>query len=652
MSKIHLLDRNLIDKIAAGEVVERPASVVKELLENAIDSGATKISLRIKNGGIDLIEVIDNGSGISKEDLEIAVDAHTTSKIYDIEDLNNILTLGFRGEALASISSVSNLSILSRTNASEDNVAYLLNVEGGQKKEVEAAARDIGTSVKVENLFFNIPARRKFLKTAETEYRKILQTFFSISMINPSIHFVLENDGKMVYNLPAVKSTATSSVHPQRISSILKGYEFLDVFFEGEGIVVGGLVAHPKYNVSKSSNQYIFVNGRPIWDNGIAKSVQIGVNRFIPEGKKIPFAISLKLRPEIVDVNVHPRKSEVRFANPYRVYSAVEKAIKEKFQSSLSKGESDLNDDYYRLRKSGVQSQFENNENQHDEFNASDQVSRFSRVKRIRTNRYSEIGQGLANESGNVDDSISFSKLLLDSTQDYTANELQDSGNNLKNNEYPEADDSFNLTAMGNRKEFSDDMQFYVRQYLGRYLVAEVNSELWIVDQHAAAERIRFEKLISEYNQKEIEIQGFLVPVELEISEQEMSFIKENEKVFTNLGFNLEHRTDKINLLGIPSILSEGDAKQIFMDILSEIMDLEEIEAKESVFSGKYRDSLLATMACHSSVRMNQRVSDAEAKNLIGELLKCKNSYSCPHGRPIVWRLTPKEIDGHFDRMK
>jgi DNA mismatch repair protein MutL len=532
--------------------------------------------------------VIDDGLGMTADDLDMAVEPHATSKIENLEDIVNVDTLGFRGEALSSISSVSKVSITSKSDESGESVGYVIYVEGGHKKQPTKTSRDIGTTVSVENIFYNIPARHKFLKTERTEYRKVLDIFQPITLANPNIHFVLEHNGKEIYNLPSIKDSDRGSVHPQRVSQLIKDTQFLPVFYDGEGITVGGYVAHPKHFSKKVSDQYIFVNGRNIWDNGIAKSVTLGASRFIPDGNRLPFVICINIQPKLVDVNVHPRKLEVRFANPYRVFSAVEDAVRSAF-SNLSKSEAvSEREDVFRLpQEDDHQATTKNMENRVDLFRSGRELD--------------------------VDESLEFSRMIL-----------QDSGG----------------------KPYGDS-NLVVQQFLNRYLVTEKDGDLWIVDQHAAAERIRFEKLLSEYEGKGVESQSLLVPQELKLSQSDKEFIEENRKALKWLGFAFD---EDVKLKSLPNILSGSDPVSLVKGILESLKDVEEFDGKDQILSGEYRDSVIATMACHSSIRANRKISSEESRRLIEDLLECENSYSCPHGRPIVWKLSPSEIDKHFNR--
>lgn len=589
MGKIRKLDQKIIDQIAAGEVVERPSSVVKELVENSIDAESKNITIRLENGGIDKIEIIDDGVGMNLDDLIVAVDSHSTSKIEIFDDIVSVDTLGFRGEALSSISSVSKVSISSKSADSKETGGNLISVEGGDKKDPQKTSRDIGTTVSVSEIFYNIPARKKYLKTPRTEYRKILDLLQPMFLINPQVHFVLEHNGKEVYNLPSIKDSQIGTIHPQRISQLIKDIEFLPLFYDGEGITIGGFVGHPKHFGKKVSNQYTFVNGRSIWDNGIAKSVSLGGNRFIPEGQRLPFIVSINIRGDLVDVNVHPRKREVRFINPYRVYSAVEDSIRAALSTISKTDDVDERELLFRDRQEeGHQTPTEKKQE--------------SRIDLFRSGRELD-----------VDESLEFSRMIL-----------QDSSSDLEVKE----EDS-------------------VSQFLNRYLVTEKEGDLWIVDQHAAAERVRFERLLSEYDGKGIESQSLLVSEDLKLSKSDEEFIKEHGKALGYLGFEFDNSS---HLSALPSMLSKADPKQLVKEIIDELKDVEEFDSKEQILSGEYRDGIIATMACHSSVRANKRISSEEAKNIMRELMECENSYSCPHGRPIIWKLSPSEIDKHFNR--
>lgn len=586
------LPQELINQIAAGEVVERPSSVVKELLDNAIDANADQIKVKVEEGGIKLIEVSDNGSGIEESNLATVFDPHTTSKISSIDDLNKIMTMGFRGEALSTILSVAKVSISSKYEQAE--IAHTLNFQGLDPKRIEKSARNKGTTITVEDLFYNIPARRKFLKTAETEYRKVLETLIPYFLQYPNIHFILEKNGKEVYNLP--RTAKRAEIDLARAKEVLRGdfvQKFMPIKAEGAGSKVTGLIGHPSLHQSKTNHQYIFINKRPIWDNGIVKSVHLGYGRFIPQGEKVPFIISIEVNPDLVDVNVHPRKEEVKFINPFRIYSLVENAVSKalQIQTQLSEAPPKTFTDSYQAQHPQENKLFDSSSANYypknKEFNFSKKPSQF-----------------------NVRKSLQFSKELLSDT------ETMDS----------EVRNSFQL--------------------FNKYIVLEFENELWIMDQHAAAERITFEKLTESYNSKPQDIQHLLVPVEMEASGAEISFISENKDFFTKLGIEIEVSSDKIIVKTVPVYFQESNIEEIFRQ-LWQLSD-EQRDMKDSF--EKAKENILATLACHSSIRKGQPLSKQEGIQLYKDLKTCKNPYSCPHGRPILWKMSLQEIDKHFER--
>jgi DNA mismatch repair protein MutL len=618
MSSIKKLDPNLVDQIAAGEVVGRPASVVKELVENSIDAGADKIEIAIEDGGKKSITIKDNGLGMSVEDLEVAVESHTTSKIDSLEDIINIRTLGFRGEALSSIASVSKMKIASLEKGGDK--AYKVSVDGGEKSEPEITSRNRGTTIAVEDIFYNVPARRKFLKTDKTEYRKVLEVFSPIALINPQVHFILKSDGREVYNLPSVNDVNQGAIHPDRLSELFKDIEFVELFYDGESITVGGVVAHPRHHKSRTRNRYVFVNGRPVWDSGIVKAVSVGASRFIPATEKVPFAISVNVSPKYVDVNVHPQKSEVRFSNPYRVYSAVEKAVKASYEKDLQEDESDA--EFARFRKDGVRQGLSHTE-----------------AKDIDTRKVYDS-----------QDSLRFSRMVLEDSRQAgksSADKQQREDTEVRSFFDSEVAESKGAeTAADGQPSFGAPTE----QFLNRYIVTQRGSELWIVDQHAAAERIRFETLLDNYENKSIESQMLMDIKEIELSKGEVAFVNENKETLEQLGYSLEIDDSSVKLKAVPALLQGGDHESVIMEILDELEQIDDFADKQGILRGKYRDSVIATMACHSSVRMNRKLARQEADGIVRDLMRCRNSYSCPHGRPIIWKLSPKEIEKHFER--
>ncbi len=596
--KLNKLPQEIVSQIAAGEVIERPASVVKELLDNSIDAGSTKIKIKVVNGGIDLIEVSDNGIGIPQESLSDIFKGHTTSKISSLEDLNTLLTMGFRGEALSTIVSVAKVSLISKYI--EADTGAEIEFKSFDDFDIKSAARESGTVISVKNLFNNIPARRKFLKTAQTEYRRILNILYPYFLIYPNINFVLEKNRKEVMNLKNISNSKEKSLHKDRISEVLKGdfvQRMLKLFFNGAGIKISGFVGHPSDHQKRTSNQYIFVNGRPIWDSGIARAVVQGYERYIPFGEKVPFLISIEINPELIDVNVHPKKEEIRFLNPYRVYASVEEAVKKALVSVTSYHKENEPKNYLSKQPSFVSKEYSNKKS----------VQRDITFEK--------------NRSSSVKDSLLFSKEIL--------SEKNSEGLSFKQKE------SLRNETIRN-----------IFQIFNKYIVIEFENDiLWIVDQHAGAERITFEKL-SKVNKNSIEKQQLLVPNEIQFSDEEIEALNDLKQFFKERGFEYDVKDNRIQIKSVPVEFVESDLKLLF----DEIFSLSEHPSQLYKGIKKLKDDILATMSCHTSIRSGQRLHREEMLDLYNRLIECENPYSCPHGRPVVWRLKLSDIDSNFER--
>lgn len=594
---LNKLPQELVNQIAAGEVIERPASVVKELVDNSIDAEATKITVKVVNGGIDSIEVSDNGIGIPRENIEDIFKAHTTSKISSLKDLNNLLTMGFRGEALSTIVSVSSVRLVSKYEREE--LANEISYSNGTQSKVKSSARESGTSILVNNIFENIPARKKFLKSPQTEYKKIYEILLPYFLIYPNIHFVLQRDSKVVLDLKEIPNSRANSVEKVRLKEILKESfveRSLKLFYDGSGTKISGYVGHPSDHQKKASHQYLFVNRRPVKDFGISRAVYQGMERYIPHGEKTPYILLLDINPDLIDVNVHPRKEEVRFLNPFRVYSAVEEAVKKSVESATS------------YRKEEPVSNI-GNTNQ-------------PKVYVPRDISFKE------KSSGSVRDSLLFSKEALN---EYSP---------VQRKEFFEPPTSSPIQ----KEELKTIRNIF--QIFNKYIVVEFEEEiLWIIDQHAAAERITFERL-KKSKPGESTNQKFLVPSDIEMSEVEILAMEELNKFFLDLGFEYTIKENGISVSASPSEFVSADFKKFFDEIFSLSDDIRNL-SKEIV---RLKEDIYATMACHGSVRSGQPLHREEMFDIYKKLVKCDNPYSCPHGRPAVWKMKLSDIDMNFER--
>jgi DNA mismatch repair protein MutL len=613
--KLNRLTAEVVNQIAAGEVIERPASVVKELLDNAIDAQAGKITIRIHGGGMKMIEISDDGIGIPKENLDDIFDAHTTSKLRSIEDLNTLMSMGFRGEALSTITSIAKVTVVSKFE--EDEIGYEIGFDENGKSEIKKSAREKGTSVKVEDLFYNIPARRKYLKSEQTEYRKIYELLAKYFLVYPNIHFVLEKDGKKVLDLPEVKDAKQGTVQLERVKDIFPDDTGLAIFYDGSGISMNGYTAHPSLHGPKVMKQYVFINGRPITERGIVRAIYEGYSRYLPFGEKIPFVLNITVRPDLVDVNVHPRKEEVRFENAFRVYSAVQEAVQHTLEKALSYNSKTSDEGVNENQPFNIPN---NNQN-----SFADMRSRFANKGNVsNTNRsYMDGGSGdisFNNKASSVRDSLLFSKQAME-----------------------QATTSFEFS--NNEKEKESGTFTNIFQIFDKYIVIEFPDErLWIIDQHAAAERINFER-ISKNEKGKQNIQTLLVPQQLTFTQEEKLFLEEYQQFFSDLGFSYEITVNGIDLHTTP-VEFTFDIEKMF----KEMFELADNPAILKQNFEKLRHDILATIACHTSVRSGKKLDRSEMISIFNELLKCQNPYSCPHGRPAIWKLTLDLIDKNFER--
>lgn len=599
--KLNRLTPDVVNQIAAGEVIERPASVVKELIDNSIDAKAKKIVVKIIGGGMKLIEVSDDGIGIPEENLNGIFDAHTTSKLKDINDLNTLMSMGFRGEALSTITSVAKVTLVSKYIG--EDIAHEIQFNENGKSEIKKSPREIGTDIKVEELFYNIPARRKYLKSEQTEYRKIYEFLSKYFLVYPNIHFVLEKDGKIVADLPAIKDSKQGSINLERVKDIFPNESGLEIFYDGSGVNINGFTAHPSLHGPKITKQYVFINGRPITDHGIVRAVYEGYSRYLPFGEKVPFVLSLNIRPDLVDVNVHPRKEEVRFENAFRIYSAVEEAVKHTLEKALS----------YHIENEPVSA---------PQNNFSDMRSMF-RPSTTQPNReytpHPNSDISFNNKASSVRDSLLFSQQLLN-TDEPVLN-------------FEEKKENQVLTLKN------------IFQIFNKYIVIEFEEDkLWIIDQHAAAERINFERISNREKGTE-NTQNLLVPQSIKFSKEELIFLTEYKKFFEEMGFNYQILDEGINILSTPVEFS-FDIEKMFKEIF-ELGDNPSILRKNFE---KLKHDILATIACHTSVRSGQKLDRSEMISMYNQLLKCQNPYSCPHGRPAIWKMSLSDIDHNFER--
>lgn len=575
MGNIVLLDDLTINQIAAGEVIERPANVVKELVENSIDAGAKNITVEIKQGGKTLIKVIDDGKGISQEDIPNALERHATSKIKKIEDLENTYTMGFRGEALASIVSISKLTIISKT--AEDELGFKIVAEAGDIIQAEETATKVGTTMIVENLFYNTPVRYKFLKQDATEFKFIKEFMQKTALANLDISFKLINDGKPVFS-----STGNGKIKDlvYQIYGKETSENLIDVDYTEEGIKVTGIIGNTLMAKENRKDQIVFLNKRNIKNQILTSSADQAFKGGTGIGKFGFFILNIDMPANLYDVNVHPTKMEVRFKDESKIYKIFYHAIKSAILSKDFLG---------------------NNEN---EINKSDYVqNEFNFL----TNHF--------NKEKNSDNVITRIATTKDSTTDNNPDIIH--------------------------REEKRKVDYKYKGILFRtYIVIEIGDEIYLIDQHAAHERLLYEKIKANYkNNLTTNSQMMLVPEVYDLTHKEIEFVKNNIEMFKNIGFDIElFGENSVKISGIPDIDYRVNSKNVFLDTLDEMLTNERSSSKD------IEERFIATVACKAAVKANMDLEPQEVDNLIQNLLTLKNPYTCPHGRPTTIKFSKEEI--------
>jgi len=598
MNKIHHLESSLVDQIAAGEVIDRPASVLKELIENSLDSGADNIDVHVIAGGHDLIQVSDNGCGMSEEDLKLAFTRHATSKIHELEDLNSISTLGFRGEALPSIASVSMFTAISAENNSKGNE---IQIHGTEKKSFKPSAALIGTTCKVQNLFYNTPARRKFLKKPETEQAVINSTMRRFMLSRPEVAFKMMSNNKIVYDVPAQKLS-------ERINAIY-GSNFkngiLPVHLTKEPYTVKGFTGNLSHVKKRQGEQYIFLNGRFIKNRLLNSSIYSAYQSLINRGEFPFFVLFLEMPTELFDVNVHPAKLEVRFKNEWQIYHVIKTSITSVLQDIL-KVIPDYNSYQHFPNYSSKETEL-----LHLEKAPSGSIVQFEQAPHKRID----------------------SKL-----------------NGLIEKSFPQIQDAHYRmeSTLVDLKVPNEDLQpvsDHIWQIHSKYLITEIKSGLIIIDQHVAHERVLFEEA-----KKAMEGQGFpsqtvLFPQSLKLHPEEYTSLLEITHYLNKIGFRFrEFGENTIIIDEIPPDINWGNESQIIREIIDQYISVKKIDPS-------FIDQIASIYACKSAIKAGDQLKPEERVHLVDRLFSTDHPYYCPHGRPIIINLSISELDKRFERI-
>ena len=759
MGNIVLLDELTINKIAAGEVIERPASVIKEMVENSIDAGATNITVEIKNGGISYIKVTDNGKGIAQDDLEIAFERHATSKIRTADDLNTVTSMGFRGEALASIAAISNVEMISKTK--EQETGYKIVVEGGDVLEQEEVGCQTGTSITVRNLFFNTPVRYKFLKKDYTESGYIEDAITRIALVNPNIAIKLINTGKTVIQTNG-NGDLKSVIYSIYGKDVANG--IMEVSYQYEDIKISGVIGKPEIARSNRSNQLFFVNKRYIKDKTLTAATEQAYKGLIPIGKFGFVILNIEMNPAKVDVNVHPAKLEVRFEEENKVFQSIYHAIKdtllkselvantstnareETFEERLknikeakkenessglfgfrkqnekqiekyTEEESEIKtnnilEDVYRSKKDEI----ENSKTVGEPIDTSDVLKQLREMKgKIEkelqekkiipvTLKEPEVEYKLEEKQDEKIDKLP-EEMLEKETEEQKSEKQQSTEEKIENIKDPEIKKEFeeikqkmqdlndnpqvvsndfnemyaklfgrapieeetekekqekeeekktsavdimkdNISVFEEAEELKKPTYKFVGIVFKTYIILEIDKEMYILDQHAAHERIMYEKVKKNYysNQNK-DSQMLLLPDVITLTHKEMDIAKENMAMFEQAGFTLEEFGENtIKLTGVPTVCIDLDTKELFLETLDEINTVARTAKQEK------EEKFIATVACKAAVKANMALNEREVEALMDKLLELPNPFTCPHGRPTVIKMTKYDIERKFAR--
>ena len=657
---INILDKGTIDKIAAGEVVERPASIVKELLENSIDAGSSSITVEIKNGGIDLIRITDNGCGIDSKEVKTAFLRHATSKIVSDKDLISIKSLGFRGEALSSIAAVSRCEIITKTRDELTGVRYYM--EGGVEVEFEEIGAPDGTSIIIRDIFYNTPARRKFLKTASTEGAHISELVEKMAMSNTDIafKFISNNQVKLQTNGNGNLKDIIYQLYGKEISKALCAVDY-----EKDGVKIKGVIARPEVTRSSRSLENIFVNGRYIKDNIISKAIEDGFGDRLMQ-HQYPFC-ALSFYLEGVDVNVHPRKMEVRFSDGNHIYNCTKEAVEEIFKLQSSIREVPVGKDTANEKKVFINTPepFENRRRDID-FNKSGKSDEIQWTIPKETNYnpqndYALLKDDVSNNSSDKStgyyrdfeyaagarDVSKDSSSVIQTVENSAGENISDNLNTVHANS--EADTSSARQSASQLSFFDTEAKKYIKvigQVFDTYWIVQLRNEMYIIDQHAAHEKVMYERLLKESKDNKISSQMINPPIIVTLTDLEQDVLIKHMDEFRAAGFDIEEfggKEYKIN--SIPNIFPSIPKAELFNEMLADSTNYDIISPSELILAKT------ASMACKAAIKGNMRISLMEANDLFDELLSLDNPYNCPHGRPTIIKMSKQEIEKKFKRI-
>ena len=619
MKRIEILSPRLANQIAAGEVVERPANVVKELLENSVDAGATRIEVDVEQGGVKLIRIRDNGFGIEKEDLPLSLSRHATSKIKNLDDLESVQSLGFRGEALASISSVSRLVLSSHEKDSDQ--AWQVTAEGrDMAADVKPCAHPVGTTVEMRDLFFNTPARRKFLRTEKTEFNHLEEVIKRMALSRFDVGFQLRHNQKVIHSLRPCSSEFDQE---KRIASLLSAQfmkEAVHIDMEAAGLKLWGWVGLPTYNRSQADMQYFFVNGRIVRDKLVAHAIRQAYQDVLYHGRHSVFVLYLELDPALVDVNVHPTKHEVRFRDGRLVHDFLFRTLHKVLGQVRPEVQNEEQAVDLRAQQSvtGIQA---------GEFSGQNNMAL------AQSSTPSAWSQNAAPSQNNIS-----AGQVKEQMATYGQMHEPALGNVVQ---------SVQSAAMPNDpNQVVPPLGYAVAQLHGIYILSQNEHGMVIVDMHAAHERITYERLKTAYDEQGISSQPLLVPETIHVSQQQADIAEQYREDLGKLGFNLQRLgPESLVIREMPILLRNANSEALVVKLLEDFR-----LSGSSRHMVEFRNEVLSSMACHGSVRANRQLTLPEMNGLLRDMEITERSGQCNHGRPTWTQLSMNELDKLFMR--
>lgn len=629
MANIKILDEKTIEKIAAGEVIERPASIVKELIENSLDAGAKNIIVEIRDGGKSYIRITDDGSGINDEDLELAFKRHSTSKITSLDDLYSITSLGFRGEALSSVSHVARVEVMTKSGSSLSGLNA--SIEEGSVVSKEIVGTPKGTTMIVRDLFYNLPVRKNFLKSSLVESNQIVDIVYKIALGNMDVSFKLIRDNKVVLK------TSRNNKALDHIYSIL-GREFRDnmvnISLEDNDISINGYISNNKLYRSNRSHQYIYVNGRYIDNKSIRDTIERNYKSIIPLNRFPAFIVFIDIDPKVIDINIHPTKQEIKFVDEDLVLGNLSDLVGESLTQAITIPKINFKDKK-KHKKEDIPNLFDLDLNQSSHVKSDSSIDLSDIEKDF-------IVKDFTDNMNNLYEDTSIKKdMYIDKYNDFSAGEKSNTPKDLHIKKESSLDESANKTSniLSNLKPLGVVFKTYIISE------DELNQKIYFIDQHAAHERIMYEKYLDEFKNESIHSQQLLSADIIELTNLEMNRFLENIDIFKALGFDLdEFGKNNIAIRAVPLIFGEPNVKRLFYDILDNM---------EKDLNSTYDIKLdkIMKLACTNAIKSGDTMSDLEILSLFDQLKKTKEPSSCPHGRPTILEMSKKEIEKGFLRI-